>query len=219
MTCCMRGILLLSLTLGVVPVQAAPLPFAGTMTIHNEQLSLRVAGAPLRQVMEELSRLSGTQVLWLSGIAREEPVAMEFNDLPLSEGLNRILAGKNFLLFYSSAAQKARLTQIWISSQGSSKPVLSIPAVSEAELLPEAEEAASQEQDELASMPFERLQQIAVQEQDASVRATAIMYLKDYAWTDPRAIVTLTQLAEHDPDLHVQSAAAEVLQGLHEASD
>jgi hypothetical protein len=219
MTHWMLRILLVSLTLEIMPVYAAPIPFAGTMTIHNEQLSLRVAGTPLRQVMEELSRLSGTQVLWLNDIAREEPVSVEFNDLLLSEGLSRILAGKNFMLFYSSAARKARLTQIWISSRGNSKPAFTLPTVSAAEPLSEAEEADSPEQDDLASIPLEQLQQIAVHDQDASVRARAVVYLEDHAWTDPRAIVTLTQIAEYDPNLQVQSGAAEVLQGLHETLD
>jgi hypothetical protein len=115
--------LLVSLTLSSVfggtawTASPAAIPFPGSLTFQDGKLAARVTAAPLWQVMEEVGRLSGVQILWLNQKS-EDPVSVEFSPLSLTEALQRLLGGRNFLLLYSSVAENSRLTQIWISSGG-----------------------------------------------------------------------------------------------------
>jgi hypothetical protein len=66
--------------------------------------------------MEEMSRVSGARVRWLSDQAEEKRVSVEFTALPLPEALRRILREMNFLLFYTSTGNSVKLTEVWILS-------------------------------------------------------------------------------------------------------
>jgi hypothetical protein len=121
----LRG-LLASLVLACAPGYAADAPtlgvgnFPGTLTLREKTLAARVAAVPLRQVMAELSRLSGAQVRWLTP-GGEEPVSVDFPARPLAEALERLLGEQNFLLFYTEAGAGMRLTRIWISARETSQ--------------------------------------------------------------------------------------------------
>src|SRR5262245_22853562 len=77
------GGLLASVVLGITPgdTAAASTPkdeaFPGQLTLHNETLAARVTAVPLGQVMAELSRLSGAQVIWRTP-KDEKPISVEF---------------------------------------------------------------------------------------------------------------------------------------------
>jgi hypothetical protein len=207
-------ILLLQLAVGLVPVYAAT-PFSPEkMALHEGKLSVQIVATSLPQVMAEISRLSGVKVCWLNGEDNEERVSVAFTNLSLAEALTRILAKKNFLLFYTSTADGARPLQLWITSRGGGSPAVTLPSPAAGKSLSRNEEEDSDEQDEFASVPLERLMQVAMEDQDSSVRERAIMFLEIQARTDPRAKGTLTHLAQYDPNPQVQSAAAEALQQL-----
>src|SRR5262245_51753898 len=82
------------LTVTSAPVGAAPDSVTGNfpakIVLQDGKLTTRVMGMPLRQVMEEVSRVSGAQIRWLS-VVGEETVSVEFSALPFSEALRRIL--------------------------------------------------------------------------------------------------------------------------------
>jgi hypothetical protein len=212
-----------------VPILAAQSPapttdhFLGIVTFRNERLTVRVTAVPLRQVMGEISRLSGAQLRWLSP-AGEELTSVEFTALPIADALRRLLGGKNFLLFYTALGAKAKLTQIRISASGSTgtspgltaSPVpLGQPALPSGGLLaPQNKEAASAEPAELEAPPLETLLQVARLDQDPAVRVGAIAQLAGYAQDDSRVQVILSQVAQSDSNPRVQEAAAELLQNL-----
>jgi hypothetical protein len=52
----------------------------------RENISVHVAGTPLRQVMAENQPAHNTRIVWLSGDGQEEQVSVQFTDLPLIEG-------------------------------------------------------------------------------------------------------------------------------------
>jgi hypothetical protein len=222
-------LLLVSLTFLPVPAPAvqspgtAAGPFPGIITFRDEQLTVRITAAPLRQVMGEISRLSGAQVRWLSQEG-EDLTSVEFTALPVTDALRRLLGGRNFLLFYTATGEETKLTQIWISASGQAgnQPGLKSPPVPQRQTTPlpgsasapQSGEAASEERAELEALPLETLLQIARLDQNPSVRVEAIARLAGYAQDDSRVQVILSQVAQSDSNPQVQEAAAELLQNL-----
>src|SRR5262245_19422849 len=77
----------------------------GQMTFHNGQLTARIATAPLRQVMTEISQLSGVQVRWMDAAVGEQAVSVECRNLALAEAVRRLLRATNFLLIFASSGE------------------------------------------------------------------------------------------------------------------
>lgn len=107
------GGLLLSGSVLVAAAASNPPP---GIRLHEGKLSVHVTGMPLREVLTAVSRLSHTELVWLSSDGQEEVVSVEFAGLPLLEGLKRILRRKNFLLFYVPQPSGTHVTQLWIAS-------------------------------------------------------------------------------------------------------
>ena len=106
------GLLLIG---SILVAAAAPNP-PHVITLHEGKLSVHVTGMPLREVLAEVSRLSHTNVVWLSSEGQEELVSVEFTGLSLLQGLERILQRRNFLLFYVPQPSGTHVTQLWIAS-------------------------------------------------------------------------------------------------------
>ena len=132
------SLLLLGAEVGAFPAPDSPTG----VTLHAGKLSVHVEGIPLRQVVTEVSRLNHTSIVWLSGEGQEDLVFLEFADLPLLEGLERILQRQNFVVFYKLHPTGTQLKQIWIASnrkatqpptsQEGEKKILSSPEVEKA---------------------------------------------------------------------------------------
>ena len=192
---------------------------SGRVALRDGKLTARLSAMPLRQVMEEVSRVSGARVQWLGGVAEERAVSVGFTALPLAEALRQILGESNFLLFYAPGGADTRLTEIWISSKktgdghsgltsrlaGQAPPLLAFDAHSE-----NAEEG----QAELDPAAIETLIQTAVGTQSPAVRVEAIARLGEYLREEPKVGDVLSHLASHESDPHVQAAASEVLAGI-----
>jgi hypothetical protein len=175
------------------------------MTVEGGQLTARIPAASLGQVLEEVSRLSGARLLWLNEEGREEKVSVEFTDLPFDEALRRIIGGKNFLLFYSSAAQGRRLTQIWISARKGHETLLTHPTEPLADV-PSNVEPAVEEPSER-----DRLLEVAVHEQNLALRLDAISNLEGFAKDDARVLGLLAHLARNDEDPQARTIAWDIL--------
>jgi hypothetical protein len=208
--------ILVSLVLGSLPVCAAyaadpaAVSFPGKITLQDGKMTARIVAAPLRRVIEEVSKLSRTQVRWLS-LDGEEPVSVEFTDLPFSEALRRILGEKDFVLFYPSAREGVRLPQIWIYPRGQAGGQLVV--IQEGETMPPAlSDAAPSVEPPPVEPDLDSLIQTAMHDQDTSVRLDAITQLGGYAQEDPLAKTTLSQVAHSDSIPQVREAAAELLQ-------
>jgi len=123
------------------------------LTFHDWKLTARITAVPLRQVLDEVGRLSGVHIRWTNA-GGADPISMEFIALPLADALARLLAGQNFMLFYAAASEE-RLTQVWISSRGGQEEHLSFPfpAGAESEVAPYGEEGPLVDR----TPPFEHL--------------------------------------------------------------
>jgi hypothetical protein len=181
---------------------------------QGETLTVTFTSTSLRQVMEELSRVSSVQIRWLD-TGGNEPVTVDLVALPLSQAIPQLLRDRNFLLFYSSTKAGARLTQVWISSQKKGTTQLSVHSQSpsqESSLLTANEPDPTEE----AFVPPDMLLQTALYDRGSAARLEAITRLEEYASQDPRIVEAFSHLAHTDPNADVQHAAATALQRLEE---
>jgi len=185
------------------------------VTLQAGKLSVHVEGIPLRQVVAEVSRLNHAPIIWLSGEGREDLVSLEFVDLPLLEGVERILQRQNFVVFYELHPTGTQLKQIWIASHR--KETLP-PTPQEREKKPFSSsevETAARERQKLAASPereeMQRVMERAVSAPDPLTRTKAVRYLGTHGQNNAQARATLEQIARSDANAQVQKAAAEAL--------
>ncbi len=203
-----RTLAVLVLSTGPIGTTYALSPTAITapeqISVQDGKLTARLVATPLRQVMEELSRVSGAQVRWLNGQAAEKSVSVEFTALLMPEALRRIFGEINFLLFYTGAGKSLKLTEIWISSKTQSHSASDSVPLSEKLMTGQTEPDA---------ISVETLIQNAVSTAELSRRVDAIARLGAYAQADPKVEGILSYLASSDGNSLVRAAAAEVLSG------
>ena len=73
------------------------------LTYRNDRLSVHLASVPLEEVMVDLRQASGAEVY---GSVREpRDVSAEFDDVPLVEGLHRLLGDHNFVVKYGKGGR------------------------------------------------------------------------------------------------------------------
>jgi len=190
-------------------------PFPGQLVVRDETITARIDGVPLRQVLEEVARQSGARVYWVKQ-SEDRAVSAAFTALPVPEALRRLLGEGNFLLFYTSAAQGARLTQMWISpgrlSEQQPLPLSSSASGVKPPALPE--KSSGEGRKVSASTSLWGLLRTARYDEDPSARLDAITYVASRALEDPQVINTLSLIADDDTNPQVRDAAAEVLRRL-----
>lgn len=69
-------------------------------------LTLSVENVNLKHVLTAVAEETGISVWYLKDF--EKPITTDFNDLPLQQGLRRILRGMNYALIYSPSTEKKR---------------------------------------------------------------------------------------------------------------
>jgi hypothetical protein len=85
------------------PAVGSAKPPASRIEYRDDRLSVHVAQMPLGEVIDEIGRQSGAQIV---GRPREDqPVTAQFRRLPLGEGLQRLLGAQNFLLRYGDGGR------------------------------------------------------------------------------------------------------------------
>ncbi len=70
------------------------------LSLHGDRLTATLRQASVGDILAELARQTGIHV-HVEGAAATETVAAEFANLPLEEGIKRILQGENYALTYS----------------------------------------------------------------------------------------------------------------------
>jgi hypothetical protein len=83
------------------------------MVSHNGKLTARVPSAPLKQVMDEFSKLTGVKVLW-EDYHQDRYISVGFYERSIEDAVLNILYDENYLLFYSSSNEEDKLTKILI---------------------------------------------------------------------------------------------------------
>lgn len=204
--------LLLSIFLSAFTPYPASATVSGILTLDDGKLSAHITAAPLDQVLEEFSRVSGVSVRWLNGKVSTVIVSVEFTNLSIATGLQRLLAKQQFILFYSSDTPQAQLTQIWITNKGDEQSLIDSSRVKPANPASSTNKSNREEDDALTGMQPEQLTYIALQDNDPMLREKAVNYLEVYAHRDRRAFDALTRLAQQAPHAEVQELATEALQ-------
>jgi hypothetical protein len=180
------------------------------ITLQDGKLTAHIVRAPLRQVMEEVSRLSGAQVRWMDPHRGEREISVEFTDLPFSEALRRLLREENFMIYFAPTGQGTRLSQIWILSREKARdqPIRKEQPLPQAKTTPLAEQPA-----EVTEQPLDLAIETAMSDEDLSSRLRAIEDLGHYAQEDARARQILSGLVHNDSNPQVRDVASTALAG------
>ena len=217
---CWLPVILWSVLLTSLPCQAIekptmlPLPPSVSVSLHKGRLTAHIVATPLQQVMQELSRVSGAQVVWQSP-PDDHLVSVAFSSLPLSEAVQRIAGAHNFLLIFSSAAETARLTQIWLSAPPQSQTRVDL-AQSRSSVIPirmegEAAPSTLEVEDAEEHARLESALRVVAHAQDVATHLDAIEILAAYVTVDPQVRMTLSHLVQSAQDSQVQGAAVAAL--------
>lgn len=209
-----RGILgsvIVSWCFGGLALAASPqtTPSPRTLVFADGALTARFHEVPLHQVMDEVSQRSGVRVRWLNG-GSMEMVSVDFQHLPITEALQRLLPRRNFLLLY----QAEQLQQIWVTSagQGAGEPI----SASLTDSSYSAEEDLVEEEEVPVALSLPELlaqgQELALHAKSETRRADAIKWLAGEGRDDPQSRATLVQVANDPTGPAMQALAAEMLE-------
>ena len=88
----------------------------------NDQLTVRLARAPVGEVLDEIGRASGAEI---RGQPNPREVSAAFEDVPLPDALHRLLGNQNFTLKYG---EKGRLVAIDLLGGPATAPASITPA-------------------------------------------------------------------------------------------
>jgi hypothetical protein len=190
---------LLRYPLATPAIAQLPVASAGERSLIRVEegvVSVRITGAPLQEVLQEISTQSGTRLVL--GGPRSEKVFAEFQALSLEEAFRRLIKA-NFLLLYAPGTN-GRLMEVRIWSLETSLTTAS-PVAQEPEQSILADENA----------PLNALVE-ELQTGDAEQRGRAVLALGESQ--DERAVEPVIQALESDEDTTVRFRATWALQDL-----
>jgi hypothetical protein len=106
----------ISLVLVIICLSLAPL-FAGaeSVTIQNGRMSVDLKEASLLGVAKDIEKQSGIAFKGDESLL-EEKVSVSFKDLPLEQGIKRILANMNYSLMFDN---RGEVSEVMLMSEGS----------------------------------------------------------------------------------------------------
>ena len=102
--------------------KAQPAQLARGIQFADDSLTVKVTDMPLTKLLQEIARQSGLTLVLPGSL--QDRISVEFHQLPLKEGLRRILRHQNFALEYAEQAPEQgqstapRPTKLWILSRG-----------------------------------------------------------------------------------------------------
>jgi hypothetical protein len=193
------------------------------VTYQQGRLSVRAERVPLAQILQEVSRQTGLTIQGLASMQQE--VSAQFDDLPLPDGLRRLLVRVNYLLLieHSAPGEPPRL-QALVFGRDTTPPVeyLREPARTSSRKGTASEEL---EQALADTDPFRRRWAVerlgewgdaqafprlhaALDDADPGVRQGALASLSPYG---ERALGPLQALLQHERDPTVRLVALQVL--------
>ena len=97
-----------------------PSPSPRLVRFANDLLTVKVHDASVEELVEEIARQSGLNIVWYGTIS--ERITLDFKQLSLDQALARILRHHSFALAFSRAGEgpsnSARPSKLWIIPQG-----------------------------------------------------------------------------------------------------
>lgn len=184
---------------------AADAPFV--LKTEKDRIMLRATDIPLREILTEVVNQTGIRIIVhgeLDGL-----LSVDFSDLPLEEGLKRLVKEFNYVFIYEPGKGKSgapSVTEVIIYSKKGEFPKRSLePRVitRQGRSLQEEEESP-----EVKEATFESLVK-ALEDKDPEVREEAVDNLGESE--DERAVTHLTEVLLKDRDADVREVAAEAL--------
>jgi hypothetical protein len=96
-------------------------PLSPQVTVKEGKLSVALNGAPVREALEAIAYQSGIRAfLMAEGI--QATFTDAFDELPLEEGLRRLLRGTSYAFVYTDTSPARRLTQVYVMSGRRTQP-------------------------------------------------------------------------------------------------
>lgn len=110
------------------PASSARLAANQTISVINGRLSVALNNAPFRSVMAFISRESGIDIRVL-GKTDPRPLTDTFDNLPVEDGLRRLLKGNSqgHMFKYAGRAPDRRLKQVFVLSDEGQQPAFEPP--------------------------------------------------------------------------------------------
>jgi hypothetical protein len=166
------------------------------LSVKDSYLSVKIVKAPLGKVLEELGRKVNLKIYMDDFIAREA-VSVEFKNLPLEEGIKRILQGRNYMLTYADT----------LSSNGGVSPqVVGIKVVQDGSRLAMTQGDSGSRTaifvgGKKNARPLDEVIKEISEAPDASSRIIALKELYDWGG-EPKALpVIVAALRDDDPNV------------------
>ncbi len=173
----------------------------------NGQLSAKLKNSPLEKVLKEIMEQSGARI-WLND-AIDATVTMEFQNVPIREGVRRILKDKNYAFLY--APHEIKEGKLSIISASKSKEIFTktkdVPPKKPPQkpVPPIAKKGKAKKE----KPSFEVLVKDALENEDAGKREDAIIALGESK--DKKALETIAKALMNDPSEDVRLSSIDAL--------
>ncbi|MCF6159150.1 MAG: HEAT repeat domain-containing protein [wastewater metagenome] len=186
--------------------------------LSDGRLSAKVRNSPLKDVLEEVME-QGKSRIWVHDSIQDTTVTVEFENLPVSEGIHKIMKDKNYVFIYAPAEVKeGTLSLMDKSSSGKSD----ISYKRQSDPFPETTEAPHTRyslpidnmQNEKSS--FESLVRNALESEREEEREEAVIALGESM--DKKAIEVLSKVLVNDPDEDIRLSAIDALLTIGDSS-
>jgi hypothetical protein len=195
--------------------QSLPQPL---VSIKAERLSVQAKDVPLEILLTQISNKSGIRITY--DVLKPQSISLAFENLPLDEGLKRMLTEQDILLSYGAGRTAHTLTAVWIYPKGQGLTIQPVP--------PETWAATAEFEQDLSTNPDWGARTKAIEaliERKGSESLNAVLYALD----DPNRNVrysalsgaldislalpdgTLEDLLLYDPSPYVRSLALQAI--------
>jgi hypothetical protein len=177
-------ILALSLLAAILPghpAGAADGPPPKTIALKGDKLTVKVNAVPLDEVLQAVVAPSQGEIR--GSVKQPHDVSIEFEDVPLQDGLGRLLGDQNFVLTFRENGSLRTLTLLGGAQEQSSearivKPTAAHPAVAATDMMQRSVPVpAGSKLAQFLGQPNATLQQlldISLRQDDASLRVEAL---------------------------------------------
>lgn len=187
--------------------KAAAVPFS--LSIKNNTLSAEIENALLGEVLKELARQAQIEV-YISESSVEDKISAKFDNLPLEEGIKRLLKGKNYTLtFARKDSAPPRVAEIKVVNGSTPVSKLSTEPASTASEPKTTDGEGKSPEDLAAEKSPEELAKLALEGTDSDIRVTALKALRVRG--DEEQVKSTTTSALQDQDAKVRGTAIEMM--------
>ncbi len=181
---------------------------------NNRQLSAKIKNSPLEKVLKEIMSQSGARI-WLND-SIDGTVTIEFQNIPIGEGVRRILKDKNYAFTYSLHDGKEGKLSIVRASK--SKEIFTKVKEEPPRKSPQKPglPVAKKDKPKKEKLSFESLAKNALENEDAGKREDAVIALGESKNT--KAIEIISKALANDPVEDVRLSAIDALMDIGDKS-